>query len=394
MIRGLTSAALILALAGMASSAAAQEAVHVHDAQAPVEAWQWSIDGRIFFGYNVQDRKFTDFAGWESQNWLMTSAAKSFGASRLQLMGMFSGEVITLPDIGSHQVFQTGETYQRKPLIDYQHPHDLFMNLGGDFTHKSGATTLLATAYIVGPAPLGPPGFMHRPSAAENPQSPLAHHMLDSTHITNGVLGTGVERAGVRLEGGWFHGREPDENRKDLDLGALDSWSTRLTYTKGQWSAQASGGHLKTPEATSPYDLVRLTASVSYLKGDADRSLAWMAAFGQNREVYGNFEAYLFEATLRQSSQNAFYTRAESVAKDILDAGYHPIGFKHVHRQSQVGALTLGYVRDYGKGFGLGADLTVYYVPANLKESYGSPGSAHVFLRYHGKTGTAPAHVH
>jgi hypothetical protein len=357
----------------------------------------------VFFGYNIQDRKFTDFSGWESQNWLMTSAARSFGASRIQLMGMFSAEAITLKDIGSPQVFQTGETFKRAPLIDYQHPHDLFMNLGADYAHKAGATTLLASAYVVGPAPLGPPGFMHRPSAAENPQSPLAHHMLDSTHITDSVLSAGIERAGVRAEGGWFHGREPDEDRTDLDTGPLDSWSTRLSFNRGAWSAQASGGRLKTPEATSPYDLTRVTSSVSYQKGDSEHSLAWMAAFGQNREFYGNFEAYLFEATLRQSSQNAFYTRVESVAKDILDAGFHPIGFKHVHRQSQIGALTLGYVRDFVGGsapagfrgtFGLGADLTIYHVPANLKESYGSPGSVHVFVRYHGKTGTAPAHVH
>jgi hypothetical protein len=318
-------------------------------------------------------------------------------------MGMFSGEFFTLEDIGSPQVFQTGETYQRAPLIDYQHPHDLFMNLGADYTHRAGATTVLAGAYIVGPAPLGPPSFMHRPSAAENPQAPLAHHLLDSTHITAGVLSGGIEGAGVRVEGGWFQGREPDEDRTDLDLGALDSWSTRLSFARGPWSAQASGGRLKKPEATSPYDLTRLTASVSYEKGDADRSLAWMAAFGQNREFFGHFEAYLFEATLRRSPRNAFYTRVESVAKDILDAGFHPIGFAHRHRQSQVGALTLGYVRDVIGGgkpsrfpgsLGLGADITGYYVPANLKESYGSPLSFHVFVRYRGKAGNAHTHVH
>ena len=56
------------------------------------------------------------------------------------------------------------------------------------FTGVIAAFLIVAGAYIVGPAPLGPPSFMHRPSAAENPQSPLAHHLLDSTHITAGVL--------------------------------------------------------------------------------------------------------------------------------------------------------------------------------------------------------------
>ena len=106
--------------------------------------------------------------------------------------------------------------------------------------------------------------------------------------------------------------------------------------------------------------------------------------------MFGNLEAYLFEATKRVR-QHAFYTRVESVAKDILDAGFHPIGVAHTHRQSQVGALTLGYMRDvaapsFGR-FAIGGDVTGYLVPDNLEESYGSPWSFHVFLRYHGRAG-------
>ena len=117
----------------------------------------------------------------------------------------------------------------------------------------------------------------------------------------------------------------------------------------------------------------------------SERRVAWLAGFGQNREIHGNLEAYLLEATLRPSASNTFYTRLESVAKDILDSGFHPGAF-HRHRQSQVGALTLGYIRDVLRmqagTFGAGADLTAYSVPANLKESYGSPLSFHVFVRY------------
>ena len=140
---------------------------------------------------------------------------------------MFSLEPFTLQDIGSPQVFQTGETFKGAPLIDYQHPHDLIMNLGGEYSHGFGATTVTIGAYAVGPAPLGPPVFMHRPSAAENPQAPLSHHYLDSTHITPGVISLGVDRAGFRIEAGAFHGQEPDEDRLDLDTGALDSYSVR-----------------------------------------------------------------------------------------------------------------------------------------------------------------------
>ena len=110
-----------------------------------------------------------------------------------------------------------------------------------------------------------------------------------------------------------------------------------------------------------------LTASVAYSVGDDTRGIAWLAAFGQNREIHGNLEAYLFEANVRASATTTVYTRVESVAKSILDAGFHPPNAFHRHRQSQVGALTVGYVRDVLRtragGFGAGVDVTGYLVP-------------------------------
>ena len=359
------------------------------------EQWSWSLDGRVFFGYNYQDRKFTDFDEWESQNYVMLMGGRAFGPSTLHLVGMFSGELVTLKDIGSPQVFQTGETYQKAPLIDYQHPHDLFMQIGGEYSRSIDKVKLLANAYLVGPAPLGPPSFMHRPSAAENPQTPLSHHFMDSTHITTGVVSGGIESKGLRVEGGWFRGREPDENRHDIDLGKFDSYSGRVSWTGGAWSAQVSAAHLTLPEITSRYDEGRLTASLSYFKPNSEGSLAWMAAFGQQREFWGKYEAYLFEATWRHSASGAVYTRLEEADKDILDAGFHPIGIAHTHRQSPVTAFTWGYVRDVARWprigtLGIGADATTYLVPQNLKESYGSPFSYHFFVRWKGDRGLAP----
>ena len=384
-----------LILLATVTPARAQDSPHQHPSS---DAWQWGIEGNAFVGYNYQLRKFTDFDEFESQNWLMTSLSKVFsGGSSVHVIGMFSFEPFTLQDLGSPQVFQTGETFNNAPLIDYQHPHDLIMNLGAEYSHGFGATTVTVAGYAVGPAPLGPPVFMHRPSASENPQSPLSHHYQDSTHVTPGVMSIGVERAGFGIEAGAFHGQEPDEDRLDLDTAALDSYSVRASWADGPWQFQVSGGHLKTPERKSPYDENRLTASAAYFKGDENRSTAWLAAFGQNREVFGNLESYLFEAQKR-AGRDAFYMRAETVAKDILDAGFHPIGVAHTHRQSQVSALTLGYLRDFvnrsfGR-FGIGGDVTGYLVPDNLEESYGSPWSFHVFLRYHGRVGARLDHNH
>jgi hypothetical protein len=332
----------------------------------------------------------------ESQNWLMTSLSKSFGsASQLRLDGMFSFEPFTLRDIGSPQVFQTGETFQGAPLIDYQHPHDLLMNLGAEYSRSVGATTLSLQGYLVGPAPIGPPVFMHRPSAAENLQAPLSHHYLDATHITPGVVALGLEWNGFKIEAGAFHGREPDEDRLDLDTSKLDSYAARVSWADGPWHFQLSGADLTTPERTSPYDASRLTGSVSYFRGDANRSTAWMAAIGQNREVFGKLEAYLFEIT-RRFARHALFARAEIVDKDILDAGFHPIGVAHTHRPSRVGALTIGYVRDVASRtwgtLGIGGDVTGYQVARNISESYGSPVSFHAFVRYRGRFGAI--HVH
>ncbi len=357
-------------------------------------AWQWTTDGRVFFGFNYQRRKFTDFSAWESQNWVMVSGERPLRGGTLRLASMLSFEPFTMQEIGSPQVFQTGEMFRGAPLIDYQHPHDLVMGLGAEYRRAAGRVTLVAGVDLVGSPTLGPPVFMHRPSAAETPHAPLAHHHLDSSHITPGVVRGGLEAGAWRVEGSWFHGREPDGNRTDFDLGPLDSVAMRVSWVRGAWSAQVSGAHLTQPEAVTPFDAKKLTALLGWTSPGG--RLAWLAAFGQKREIHGNLEAFLFEATLRATASDSVYTRLESVAKDILDVGFHPGAF-HRHRQSQVGALTAGYVRDWWRGsggvLGTGADITGHVVPGNLQDSYGAPVSFHAFVRYR-LPSKAGAHVH
>jgi hypothetical protein len=239
---------------------------------------------------------------------------------------------------------------------------------------------------------------MHRPSGTENPQAPLGHHYLDSTHISHGVVTGSLRAAGLGLEAGVFRGREPDERRTDLDLGRLDSYALRLSWTRGTWAAQVSSAWLDQPERLSTYDSTKRTASVTHQFGLGAGTLAWTAAAGQNREVHGNLEAYLLEGTWRLPERRAAYARTELVAKDILDAGFHPVGIGHRHRQSQVGAFTLGGPRDlvtrrWGT-LGLGADVTGYRVPENPQDAYGSPVSFHAFVRYSARLGSGHTHGH
>ncbi len=356
-----------------------------HASAPPDEAWHWTEGASAFFGFNDQERKFRDFRAWESQNWLMLDATRRVARGTFHATAMTSLEPFTLQKIGSPQVFQTGETFRSAPLKDYQHPHDLIMGLGADYARRAGALTYVVGADLVGAPALGPRAFMHRPSAYGNPQVPLSHHFLDSTHITPGVVRGSVFAHGAGVEASWFHGREPDEDREDIDLGALDSYSLRLSWTRGPWSAQASGARLKLPEAITPYDADRLTGSVSFTD-PSRRIVAWTFAFGQNREIHGNFEAYLVEAVIRANRRALVYTRAESADKDILDAGFHPRGVFHRHRHSQVNAFTAGYLFEFLKmkagTFGVGADATGYGVPRNLQDSYGTPSSYHVFLHF------------
>jgi hypothetical protein len=116
----------------------------------------------------------------------------------------------------------------------------------------------------VGDPAMAPAAYPHRASAAENPMAPLGHHLEDSTHIADDVITAGVTYRGVRLEASGFHGREPDEDRWDMDAGKIDSWSTRLTVSPAQnWSVQYSIAHLTSPEANHPEeDVRRMTASI------------------------------------------------------------------------------------------------------------------------------------
>ncbi len=369
-------------------------------APAAPATWTWIIEANAFGGYNYQHREFTDFDAWESQNWLMAAAVRTGGTWTTTATAGVTLEPATIADIGSPHAFQTGETFNDAPLIDYQHPHDLLMTLAVDSARALGRATVSVGAALVGAPPIGPPPFMHRASASENPQAPLSHHHLDATHSTQGLVRAGLGVAGLTVNGGVFHGREPDELRTDVDLGRLDSYALQVGFARGRWSGQISNAWLTRPERLSTYDASRRTASVAYEWRSGEQLLAWTAAVGQNREVHGNLEAYLLEGMWRVSTTTAFYMRAEQVAKDILDAGFHPIGLGHTHRQSNVGALTGGYVRDvvtgrYGR-IGLGGDVTVYSVPANLQEFYGRPLSAHAFVRLRGRAGSPvmAEHVH
>jgi hypothetical protein len=154
------------------------------------------------------------------------------------------------------------------------------------------------------------------------------------------------------------------------------------------WSSQVSYGFLKHPEALEPGDLRRTTASLHY-GAAGDRPLAVTLLWGRNREEHGTTDSFLGEAAYQLTGLDQVYGRAERVEKPrelLLTKGLDAASPGAGDAVVPVRAFTAGYFRDL-KTFkiiraGLGADLTIYGVPSELHDVYGSsPVSVHVFAR-------------
>ena len=364
--------------------------------------WHFMILGVGRLGYNHQGGRSGDDA-FESSNWNMVHVAHELGRGRLSLMLMNSLEPWTFEKRGSPELFQTGESYRGRPLVDRQHPHDLFMNLSATY-RVALATDAAAWVQLapVGEPVVGPTAFMHRASSGENPTAPLGHHWQDSSHITYNVATLGAGWKALSVEGSVFHGAEPDEDRDDIDGGGIDSAAGRLRLSlPGGWSAQVSHAFFHEPEALEEGDLHRTTASLHY-GAEGDRPFAATLLWGHNDETHGKSDAVLLEAAWQLTALDHVYGRAEWVEKDR-----HLLEFKGAEvtpavalpELARVGALTVGYLRDLfvspALRLGVGGDLTVYSFPTALEPVYGSsPLSAHVFarLRWGKPHGTASHH--
>jgi hypothetical protein len=319
-----------------------------------------------------------------SINWIMGMARRRVGSGRVGVRTMFSLEPWTIRGCGYPDLLATGETCDGDTIHDRQHPHDLFMELALDYERAvGGGLRWHIYGGPVGEPALGPVAFPHRLSAMSNPLAPIGHHWLDATHITFGVVTTGLRTGRWNAEVSAFNGREPDENRTDIDLRALDSLSARITVAPtAATSFQVSAGRLNDSEGHAgvpAIDVTRVTASAAYHRMLRASTLwATTIAWGVNSEPADTTHAALIESTLSLRERHVGFVRGEIVGKPAHDL--------HVHESDQVftvGKIQLGYTHYFRAvnrmQFGMGGSVSGSFVPAALAPRYGgrvAPGFA------------------
>ena len=369
--------------------------------------WMLMLHGSGFIA-DTQQHSSTGRGGdkFFSTNWIMPMAMRQVGPGQLTLRAMFSLEPATVTSRQYPELFQQGETAFNKPIIDGQHPHDFFMELGALYDIRLGERALLSFyAAPIGDPAIGPTAYPHRMSASEDPIAALGHHQEDSTHIAFNVLTAGFTWRGLRFEQSGFHGGEPSEQRWQFQPSsnghAIDSYSSRVTFSpSANWSGQYSIAHIVSPEALYPgEDQQRQTASIMYNRpfgkkdsngltsGNWSSTLLW----GRTRSLTGDHKinSYLAESLLKFGTRNYLWTRIENAGRSTelllppetaLPPNFEESPIGHVQ------AYTLGYDRDFRIAPHIlaapGAQFTLYNTPQALVSTYGkNPFGAVAFVR-------------
>ena len=339
--------------------------------------WELMGHGNLFLQYlrDGGDRGHEQFG---SINWVMGMAQRPLGEGRLGLRAMMSLEPWTVGGCGYPDILASGELCDGAPIVDKQHPHDLFMELGATYDRPlTPSLGLQIYGSLAGEPALGPVAFPHRVSAMPNPLAPLSHHWLDATHIAFGVLTGGVYSRQWKLEGSIFNGREPDDERYDFDFGALDSFSARGWFLPtDRWALQLSAGHLTEAEegheGEPRVDVDRITASATYHHPFREGSSIWASTvgLGRNTEDDETTTFVLAETNVTFDEQDTYFGRLEIGRKSA-----HDLDVPDSAEIFTVSKLQVGYVR-YLEAWnslkpGVGATVSMSLVPTALESVYG-----------------------
>jgi hypothetical protein len=393
---------------------------------ATVRAGAWTLLGHGFgtlgatrqSGPRGADAEFTT-------SMASVAATRPVGRGLLTLRLMASGEPV-LGRRGYPLLLQTGETADgQNPLRDRQHPHDLLVELAAGY-RRTVEADLDGFGYLalIGAPAYGPVPFFHRASGADLPEAPIGHHLHDATHISHGVLTIGIKSRGkVTLEASLFNGREPDQDRWDIDEIRFDSYAFRARLDLGaNWSVQGSAAGVAQPERLHPtINQTRLSASASYnrplSRGNWQTTVAVGRNLSQRRELLLSEAQRIFSPTvlahyllitpprpvpaeslylvfptkvhsgwLVESSvalgRSVISGRVERVAKDEL---FDPLDLRHSQIFS-VSKVTVGFFRSVplagAVSLGIGAVGNLHLVPGTIESDYGKrPTSGLLYAR-------------
>ncbi|MDQ2753348.1 MAG: DUF3347 domain-containing protein, partial [Bacteroidota bacterium] len=134
--------------------------------------WMYMLHYNLFIRYNKQDVSDKGSRGGEmvdAPNWLMFMGQRKVGERGLfRFSTMFSLDALITGQKGYPLLFQSGESAHGVPLVDRQHPHDLFSELSVAYTYAfSKKADVFAYVGYPGEPALGPVAFMHRASTSD-----------------------------------------------------------------------------------------------------------------------------------------------------------------------------------------------------------------------------------
>jgi hypothetical protein len=351
--------------------------------------WNFMFHGSIFIRYNSQDIFNKGSRGgdkFDAPDWIMAMAQRKIGSKGLLNVNlMMSLDPFLVGGAGYPLLYQTGESWNGRSLIDHQHPHDLFSELAVSYAYMLNRNMDLY-AYIgyPGEPAIGPPAFMHRMSAFNNPDAPLGHHWQDATHIVFGVGTVGFRYKIIKIEGSGFTGREPNESRYGFDRVRFNSYSGRISVNpNANLALQVSQAFIKSPEELSPEtDIKRTTFSALHsLKLQGSKHLTSTFSWGLNNDNHRNTNSFLLESNF-QRKKTGIYGRYEYIQKTAHELTLSQFADE---RMFNANALTLGISRiiyhKWSTNLALGAQASIFKFEQVLEPIYGKyPVSFEIYL--------------
>lgn len=317
-----------------------------------------------------------------STNWLTAGVQRHLGDRALLLLrGRISLEPYTVQEEGYPQILQFVSPEGGEVMLDHMRPQDLFGEAAAHFAYRTSAASFVHLyAAAVGDPALGTAPSALRASGVDFAEAPFAYDIQETFHTKTRVVTLGFTTRVLSIEGSVFHDAITTGDHTEVDDGAIDSRSVRVTLTPTRnFSAQVSRGELGEDDVTQR---TVTSGSVSYATDTVAATALWTQREEATRPSLTSFG---FEVALR-AARNTFMARVESMDRPrdlFLDRNpFVPAVERATH-------FTIGYLFDFinGPRYKAGAGVNIDYRTNTheLEESefYGhKPQGIYAFVRF------------